>query len=827
MDAKRDVDLPEGQAENRPGLRRLGHRIHAATWRTGRWLGLHRIAPTHVLLAAAAALVLASVTWERCGVAGCPDVDRLVAYQPDGAPVLMDREGRPFGTLAPFRREVIPLDSLPAYVGEAFVAVEDRRFRSHAGIDWVRVVGAAVANVRSWSLSEGSSTITMQLARNIFPEQVPGTERTFRRKLLEARLAREIEARFTKHEILELYLNHIYFGGGAYGIEAASRYWFDRSARELTLSQAALLAALPKAPAHYDPRRRAERAKSRRDLVLGRMAAQGRIEPAAADSARSAPLAVADEPPFRGSTPGLAPYFVDAVRRQLEDRFGEKLYTSRLVIRTTLDVDAQRAAEEELVRQLRAIEEGRYGRFNGPRFGASPGEGGENGSLHLEGAAVFLDVATGDVIALVGGRDYRASRFDRAVYGNRQLGSAFKPFVYATALAAGVTPSTLLADAPLRVALDGGRVWEPRNYDGEYGGAMSMREALVESRNVPAVRVASAVGEAEVARTARAARLHDVPEHPSMALGTVAVSPTEVASAYSAFAGLGRGVVPRFVRRVEGADGATLWSTDVESFDAVEPGVAYIVTDMLRDAVNRGTGRAVRQVGFHAAAAGKTGTTSDGHDAWFVGYTPDVVGTVWIGFDSPRPILRNATGGGLAAPVWGRIARRFYAERRAPLEWAAPENVVRHPIDPESGRILGEGCRPRYDEAADELFLAGMEGEAVCPRRGFRPGDWIAGILDAIGLRDDDARRRDGGRSGRMDSETIESAVRELERLLSRRGRRSIEVDEAAIEDAARQLERLLSRRARIESERRERDEQWLRDRARQRSRDRDRPRGG
>ncbi|MGH7507326.1 MAG: transglycosylase domain-containing protein, partial [Longimicrobiales bacterium] len=478
---------------------RLGRRVHLIAWTAGRRFGLHRIAPSHVVLAAAAALVLAGATWERCGVSGCPDVGRLVAYQPGGAPVLLDREGRRFGTLAPFRREVVALAELPPYVGEAFIAVEDRRFRSHAGIDWIRVAGALLANVRAGSLIEGSSTITMQLARNVFPKRVPGTERTFRRKLLEARVARDLESRFTKDEILELYLNHIYFGGGAYGIESASRYWFDRSARELTLSQAALLAALPKAPAHYDPRRHPEPARARRDLVLGLMAAQGRIDASDARVARDARLGVAQEPPFHGAEPGLAPYFVDVVRRELEDRFGEMLYTSRLVIHTTLDVDAQHAAEEELVRQLRAIERGRYGRFNGPRFGADGKDGGgENGSPHLEGAVVFLDVATGDVLALVGGRDYRASRFDRALNGNRQLGSAFKPFVYATAIAEGVPPGTPVADAPLRIELDDGRYWEPRNYDGDFDGVMSMREALVNSRNLPAVRVAEAVGESDV-----------------------------------------------------------------------------------------------------------------------------------------------------------------------------------------------------------------------------------------------------------------------------------------------------------------------------------------
>ena len=786
-----------GRAGEVPGrLVRWRRAAHRLAWDAGRRLRLHRVGPRHVGIAAAGAFVLAAGTWERCGVVGCPDVGQLVAYQPDGAPALLDRNGEKFGTLAPFRREVVPLEALPEYVGEAFLAVEDRRFQDHGGIDWVRVAGAALANLRAGEIVEGSSTLTMQLARNIFPERVPGTEKTLRRKLLEARIARDIEARFSKDEILELYLNHIYFGGGAYGVEAASRYYFGRGAEELTLAEAATLAALPKAPARYDPRRHPARARIRRDLVLDLLAAQDRLPADEIAAARAADVAVADRAPFGGVDVGPAPYFVDAIRRELEDRFGEKLYTSRLVVHTTLDMTAQTAAEAELVRQLRRIEQGTYGRFNGPRYAAEPGQAA--GSAHLEGAVIVMDVATGDVRALVGGRDYRASRFDRALRGQRQLGSAFKPFVFATALLEGLPASQPVADEPLRVSLGGGRVWEPRNYDGGFRGMMSMREALVSSRNVPTVRVAEAVGEADVARTAHAAGLDgDIPEHPSMALGTASASPADLAAAYTAFAGLGRGVTPRFIRRVENADGDILYETPVESYDALDPAVAYILTDMLRDAVDYGTGNSVRQVGFRGVAAGKTGTTSDGHDAWFVGYTPEIVGAVWLGFDQPRPILTNATGGGLAAPVWGRIAVRMHEGRRPAEAWPVPSGVVERSIDPVSGLPLADGCRPDWDEAASELFLARFETETVCPRRGFDPGRWIAGILDRLGI---------GGDGDRADG----------------RGRRRGRVDEREIDEAVRELERILgARRAEVESDRRRRDEEWLRDRRRQRERDR------
>jgi penicillin-binding protein 1A len=367
-----------------------------------------------------------------------------------------------------------------------------------------------------------------------------------------------------------------------------------------------------------------------------------------------------------------------------------------------------------------------------------------------------------------------------------------------------------VADEPLQVSLGGGRVWEPRNYDGDFRGMMSMREALVFSRNVPAVRLAEAVGQDDVARTAHAAGLDgDIPVHPSMALGTASVSPIDLASAYTAFAGLGRAVLPRFVRRVEDADGNIVWRDDVDAIDALDPAVAYILTDMLRDAVDYGTGNAVRQAGFRGVTAGKTGTTSDGHDAWFVGYTPELLGAVWIGFDQPRPILSNASGGGLAAPVWGRMARRIYEGRATPEAWTMPPGVIERAIDPETGRPLVEGCRPRWDEQRTELFLASMTVEAVCPRRGFDPGRWITGILDRLGIGDDDdGDRRGRSRSGRLDERELDEAVRELERILGTRAPTPP------------------GRDARVESDRRRRDDDWMSERRRQ-QRERGRRGGG
>ncbi|MEX2281148.1 MAG: PBP1A family penicillin-binding protein [Gemmatimonadota bacterium] len=688
----------------------------------------------HVLIAAACALVLLGVTWQRCGIMGCPKVARLTAYQPDGATLLLDRNGKRFADLAPVRYQVVALNKLPKHVPQAFLAVEDKRFYDHNGVDWKRVLGAVLANVKARGFAQGSSTITMQLARNLFPKQLPGQERSVRRKLLEVRVARAIERKFEKDEILELYLNHIYFGNGAYGIEAAAQQYYKKPAKDLLLSQAAMLAALPKAPAHYDPRRRATRAKERRNLVLALMLAQDRITAKEAAGARGAALRVSSKPRRGSNDDGFAPYYVDVIRRMMEDRFGDAVYERRLKVFTTLDTRAQGAAEEEVSRQLRTLEAGALGRLNGPKY-ASAGSSDEDGTRYVQGAAVVVDVRTGDVRALVGGRDFLDSPFNRVTQSQRQIGSAFKPFVYASALNEGFFPSQHIPDLPIRREMSRTVVWEPRNYDGEFYGQVSMRQALIESRNVPTINIADAVGLDDVKATALKAGIKgELSTHPSMSLGTVATSPIDLALAYTVFPGLGRRPEEaRFVVRVEDEDGDVLWSTEPKiTGDAMDPRVAYVITHMLRDAVNHGTGTGVRSAGYYAAAAGKTGTTNDGTDAWFVGYTPELVGAVWIGFDQRRAITGNASGGRLAAPVWGRIMRRYYADNRDPGDFEVPNGVVHRNVDPETGLILESGCWPRYEEPASEIFIEGTEPETVCPSDGGVLG-WITGALRGLG----------------------------------------------------------------------------------------------
>ena len=690
-----------------------------------------------------AAILFFGLAWSRCFFTTCPNVAGLAAFQPGGAPVLLDRHGEAFADLAPAEREIAPLSSLPSLVPQAFLAVEDQRFYEHSGVDWRRVGGAVFANLRAGGFAQGFSTISMQLARNVFPERIPGEQQTTRRKLLEIRVAQEIERRYSKEAILELYLNNIYFGNRAKGIEAASRQYFGHPASALTLPEAALLAGLPKAPTHYDPRRHPDEALARRNLVLALMRDQGRVPHALAEAALRQPLGIVAAPPEVRTEAGLAPYFVEQVRHELEERFGPNLYTRPLRIVTTLDSAAQRAAEEELRRQLKAVEAGSLGRFQGARY-TSGADLHQGGTSYLQGAAVMLDAHDGDVLAWVGGRDFAQSQFDRVVQARRQPGSAFKPFVYAAALADGWVLSQPLLDSPLQVRMPNGQLWQPKNFSDRYDGPITMRDALVRSKNVATVRLADAVG---LPRVVAAAHKAGIPETiapvPSLALGTVAVSPLELTTAYTGFATLGQAAEPRLVLRVEDEKGKVLWKSEPRRHPVVDPGVAFLITDVLAEALVSGTGKLIQQTGLKAPAAGKTGTTNEGADAWFVGYTPEIVAGVWIGFDHPRTILDAATGGNLAAPVWGRMLARVYQGRPVPGPWRSPAGVIPHWVDPPTGLVISDGCAPQRGFAAKELFLKGKEPLSYCPGQEAPPAH---GFPTERGLfqRDDAARRQAG-----------------------------------------------------------------------------------
>lgn len=765
-------------------------------------------------LAIGIALVLALFvfvfSWERCFFDGCPDVGSLAAYQPGGAPVLLDREGEFLADLTPVSQQIVPLHNLPSHVSQAFLAVEDQRFHEHNGIDLQRVAGAILANLRAGDFEQGFSTITMQVARNIFPERIPGQERSLARKLTEVRVAKEIEQRYSKEEILELYLNHIYFGNRARGIEAAARQYFGIPARELTLPQAALLAALPKAPSHYDPRRHPDDARERRNLVLTLMERQKRLPRLMAQEARREPLGVVPPPRHIQTESGLAPHFVEQVRRELEEMFGSGLYRQPLRVRTTLDSRAQRAAEEELSRQLRRIEDGELGAFEGPRYsaGADPLP---DGTRYLQGAAVLLDARDGDVLAWVGGRNFAHSQFDRAAHARRQPGSAFKPFVYAAALREGWVLSQPLLDQPLTLRLADGRIWKPRNFTGEFDGKVTVRDALVRSKNVATVRLATAVGLGDIAQSAQRAGLEEpLSTGPAMALGTVAVSPLELTSAYTAFASLGTAAEPRWILTIEDADGRVLWRSEPRRRQVVEPEVAYLITDVLAEALERGTGYRVRQSGIRAPAAGKTGTTNDGADAWFVGYTPEITAGIWVGFDQPRPIVEDATGGKLAAPVWASIVRRAHAGRPLPKPWIRPEGVEELPVEPSTGLVLKEGCSPGSGQAYRELFLEDAVPAAWCPGREPLPRQGFpvqARAQEALRAEQQAERERIAAQAERVRQEQERIArLREQEQLEKERLARQQEERERQAREQAREREE--ERLARLAQEKKKEEEE-------------------
>ncbi|HLM69252.1 MAG TPA: transglycosylase domain-containing protein, partial [Longimicrobium sp.] len=401
-----------------------------------------------------------------CGLGGCAPVSELEQFQAEGSQ-LFDMKGGPMGTLATVNRRVVPLDSLPEYMPQAVLAVEDRRFYEHGGVDWKRFMGALLRNVRAGGVEEGGSTITMQLARNLFPEQLDYRDRSIRRKVLEVRVARQIERAFDKRKILELYLNHIYLGQGAYGVEAAAQAYFGKPARELTLGEAALIGGLPQSPSRLNPRDNRRGARTRRDLVLREMAKAGFITQAQAQEAAGEPVRLSRRQPREGR----GSYFQERVRRELEERIGPDLYTAGLRVYTTMDPAAQRAAEEEVARQADRIEAGQFGAYGHPTYPEAKGETEDGQTTYLQGAAVVMDARTGAVRALVGGRDYDDSNFDRVWQGLRQPGSAFKPFVYAAAVQTGVNPTDRVVDDTVRRQLPGGEVWVPRNFDGRYRGS--------------------------------------------------------------------------------------------------------------------------------------------------------------------------------------------------------------------------------------------------------------------------------------------------------------------------------------------------------------------
>jgi len=643
----------------------------------------------------------------------CPSIQSLEQYTPKQTSKLYAVDGRFIAELGTERRTLVKLSEIPKVVQDAFVVTEDKRFYQHSGIDWYRAAGALVHNIRAGRYAQGFSTITMQLARNICPERI-SRDKTIVRKIKEAKVAREIESKYSKQKILELYLNQINLGNGAYGVETASQRYFGKSVRDLNIAEAATLAAMPKAPERYNPRRYPDRAIQRRNTIIGLMQENGAISEADASLAKAYPLRLATKVES-GET---APYFVEWVRQQLDQQFGRQLYEQGLNVYTTLDLDMQTAAERALERQLRAIEGGKFGTYKHPTYEEyiatlSTGESGSGVSPYLQGAFVALDPRTGGVRALIGGRDFFDSKFNRATQALRQPGSTFKPIVYAAAVQAGKPASYIIDDSPVSVPQAGGTTWEPQNYDLKFQGPMTMRRGLYQSRNIIAVKTGMELGPQAVISEARNFGITTpIPPFPSIYIGSADVIPLELIGGYTAFATLGVRAQPNAILRVENAKHQVIWQPTPVRTQVMTPEEAWIMVSMMKDVIQRGTAYgSVWSAGFHVPAGGKTGTTNDGTNVWFVGYTADLVAGVWMGFDHPKSIKSNAQGGLLAAPAWTSFMTEVYRRKPAPPDWPMPYDITTREIDPLTGLLWTPYCG---GSAITEYYIPGTEPVNEC-----------------------------------------------------------------------------------------------------------------
>jgi penicillin-binding protein 1A len=669
-----------------------------------------------LLVLACTGVILFDIWLGTCGFYGCPSPAEIRAFHPSEGGNVYDRNDKLIGHLANVRRVNVSINAVPKTVREAFVATEDRRFYEHNGLDWRGVLRSVARNFSAGGVRQGFSTITMQVAHNSFLlDRYHG--RSLRRKLVEIRISRLLERELTKDQILEHYLNVIYLGNGVMGVEAASLDLFGKDVNKVSLEEGAVLAALPKAPSYYTPRRSVDRALQRRNLVLGLMASQGYITEGQAQTAEHRPLRVSEnewKPSVTNEASAL-----DAVRALVDSVAPDVLKEGDVNVYTTLDFGLQRSADKTVLRHIAQITQ-----ETRETMGSVTDE--------AQGALVALDPATGDVRAMVPGKRTQRGGFNRALSARRQPGSAFKPFVYAAAMAAGYSPASEVDDDPVSVQI-GRDIWTPANYNNEYNGRITLARALMLSANSATVRVSRDIGEPQVILAARRNGITSpLSPVPSIALGAEGVTPMELVTAYAPFANGGFRVKPRLVTRVEAPDGTLLWSSDVQRpTPAMNPQDAYEVTEMLQGVVNFGTGKAIRDYGINAPVAGKTGTTNSGEDVWFVGYTPTLVAGIWFGYDQPRQISTNASGGRLAAPAWAEMYQAGWHEP-AGASFVAPVGMVSAIVDPQSGELATEFCPTRQRQ----WFKPGSEPQAQCQLHTGVPPGQIA--VDANGNPRDD-----------------------------------------------------------------------------------------
>lgn len=687
---------------------------HGRSGEVRSWLAAFGIA-----LAAVIVVMVVSLLWLSRDL---PSPALLESIEPTIGTTVYDRNGRVLHDFYRENRVVVGLDDVSPQFVDAIIATEDRAFGEHWGVDVLAIARAALTNLRAGQVVQGASTITQQLARSLFLTP----EVSLKRKIKEALLAVRIEQTYSKDRILELYLNQIYFGEGAYGVEAASMSLFGKPASELNIGEAALLAGLPKNPSGYSPRRHPERARRRRSVVLASMLARGTITEEEAASADTTAVEVLP----REEDVKLGAYFIEHVRREVIAKYGaEALYAGGLRIFTTLDTDLQERAEAVLEERLQNLETEYH-------FPNKRGDEYDLDSLayipYVQGALLAVDTSTGGIVSMIGGRDFRESSFNRATQAPRQPGSGFKPFVYTAAIDRGFSPADTIMDAPIVIGGAGTPLvlegtdppieeptdWAPVNYSREFHGEVRLRYALKRSINIPAVKLTMLVGPDAVAHYAHDMGIRTrLPEIYSIALGSAEVRLIDMVRAYAVLANQGIMLEPYAVERIEDRNGRVLEMHSAVSTEAISPQTAYVVTNMLESVIDSGTGWAARAWGFQYPAAGKTGTTNDYTDAWFVGFTPHVVCGVWVGFDDRSSLGKNMTGARVALPVWTEYMKAAHVglpKDRFPV----PPGIVLRKICAASGELATSNC----PDVIEEVFIEGTEPLRSCTVHGVTAG---------------------------------------------------------------------------------------------------------
>ena len=595
---------------------------------------------------------------------------------------VFDNQSRFVGRIPQEKRYWVSIDRIPAFLQKAVVAVEDARFYEHGGIDIRGIARALVKDVVKRRLAEGGSTITQQLIKNRY---LSG-EKTIERKFDEARMAIDFEGKYSKKQILEMYFNEIYYGNGAWGIAQAARLYFDKNPEELTDSECAQLAGVQKNPARYNPLGKPKNVTDRRDVVLKRMVDLNIITPQQRKTLRENPASVVK--------PGQAPQYLAHIRSKLIERYGaEIIEQGGLEVTSAMDLNLQKEAEQALR------------------------DGVRRNSRELQGALVCLDPATGDVLAAVGGVDAVQSSYNRAFYAKRQPGSAIKPLIYAAALEKGFTAGSIWDDTPVAYNRGNNEMWLPQNYGRERYGSLNLRQALAYSNNIIAVKLLSAVGVPDFVDFAGKMGLPLRAENGlSLALGTDEVTLSELVMAYTPLATGGMRTEARTIIRVYDRN-RHAWTEYPSSVTPVlSPAIAFVTTQMLRDVMTYGTAKSLNTFSRVRPSAGKTGTTDDYRDAWFVGFTPQLITGVWVGYDKPRPGGKGFTGGAIAAPIWERFMRKATASKPV-IDFMKPDTVVAVSIDPATGYLATTDCPGKRDE----YYIPGTEPTEYCPTHGIAP----------------------------------------------------------------------------------------------------------